>query len=127
MDSLVMPASKVLELLAQPVWVDELGDIHDQGIALLNAWSARVPMYGLSTSAPVGVGVLMLEVSVEWLTNESEDSAVEVSRSGVVKFMRGDDPWDAYMLALVRASSVWGLKLRVRTLEDDAVMRMLES
>ena len=110
----VMEARDVLEALRAPVIVDDLGDLRGVGRALLEAWRERVPGFGIDMQTSFGSGeaerLCSVGIVVEWIERPGDDCTTPVSRQGIAAVRDGEDPWDAYLLAVTRASWLWGLE-----------------
>ena len=125
----VMESSYVLEALRAPVFVDDLGDFRAVGRALLEAWRERVPGFGVEIQISFGSEeveqLCTVGIVVQWLARTADDYAMSVSREGIAAIKDGEDPWDAYMLAVTRASWLWGLEAREMTPGDQQLKALL--
>ena len=50
---------------------------------------------------------------------------MSVSRQGIAAIKDGEGPWDAYLLAVTRASRLWGLAAREMTKSDHQLKSLL--
>ena len=125
----VMESSYVLEALRAPVFVDDLEDFRAVGRALVEAWQERVPGFGVDMQISHGSGeaerLCSVGIVVQWLARTADDYAMSVSREGIAAIKDGEDPWDAYMLAITRASWLWGLEAREMTKSDHQLKTLL--
>ena len=125
----VMESSYVLEALRAPVFVDDLGDFRAVGRALLEAWRERVPGFGVEIQISFGSEeveqLCTVGIVVQWLARTADDYAMSVSREGIAAIKDGEDPWDAYMLAVTRASWLWGLEAREMSKSDHQLKTLL--
>ena len=127
--AVVMESSYVLEALRAPVFVDDLGDFRAVGRALLAAWRERVPGFGVDMQISHGSGeverLCSVGIVVEWIAAPEDDFTSTVSRQGIAAIKDGEDPWDAYVLAVTRASWLWGLEAREMTKSDHQLKSLL--
>lgn len=105
----------VLEALARPVYVDDPDDNAEVFEALLAAWRERVPAFETDEGAPAdGEPILFLVgIKVTWRYPDmklGEESGETLSRGACASLRDGVDPWDAFQLAFIRASHLWGLR-----------------
>ena len=125
----IMESSYVLEALRAPVFVDDLGDFRAVGRALLEAWQERVPGFGVDMQISHGSGeaerLCSVGIVVQWIAAPEDDFTSTVSRQGIAAIKAGEDPWDAYMLAVTRASWLWGLEAREMTPGDQQLKALL--
>ena len=125
----VMESSYVLEALRAPVFVDDLGDFRAVGRALLEAWRERVPGFGVDMQISHGSGevdrLCSVGIVVQWIAAGEDDFTSTVSRQGLAAIKAGEDPWDAYLLAVTRASWLWGLEAREMTKSDHQLKTLL--
>ena len=127
----VMEARDVLEALRGSVAVEDIGDLRAVGRALLEAWRERVPGFGIDMQTSFGSGeaerLCSVGIVVEWIARPGDDCTTSVSRQGIAAIRDGEDPWDAYLLAVTRASWLWGLEPRELTDLDQRIRAMLGS
>ena len=125
----VMESSHVLEALRPPVFVDDLTDFRAVGRALLEAWRERVPGFGVEIQISHGSEeveqLCTVGIVVQWFARPSDDYAMSVSREGIAAIKDGEEPWDACMLAVTRASWLWGLEAREMTKSDHQLEALL--
>ena len=125
----IMESSYVLEALRAPVFVDDLGDFRAVGRALLESWQERVPGFGVDMQISHGSGeaerLCSVGIVVQWIAAPEDDFTSTVSRQGIAAIKDGEDPWDAYMLAITRASWLWGLEAREMSKSDHQLKTLL--
>ena len=125
----IMDSSYVLEALRAPVVVDDLGDFRAVGRALLEAWRERVPGFGVDMQISHGSGeaerLCSVGIAVKWTAAPEDDFASTVSRQGMAAIRDGEDPWDAYLLAVTRASWLWGLEPKALTDQEQRIRTLL--
>ena len=125
----VMEARDVLEALRGPVAVEDIGDFRAVGRALLEAWRERVPGFGIDMQTSFGSGeaerLCSVGIVVEWIARPGDDFTTSVSRQGIAAVRDGEDPWDAYLLAVTRASWLWGLEPKALTDQEQRIRTLL--
>ena len=125
----IMDSSYVLEALRAPVFVHDLGDFRAVGRALLEAWRERVPGFGVDMQISHGSGeaerLCSVGIAVQWIAAPEDDFTSTVSRQGIATIKADKDPWDAYLLAVTRASWMWGLEAREMTKSDHQLKTLL--
>ena len=125
----IMESSYVLEALRAPVFVDDLGDFRAVGRALVEAWQERVPGFGVDMQISHGSGeaerLCSVGIVVQWIDLPEDDITSTISRQGIAAIKDGEDPWDAYMLAITRASWLWGLEAREMSKSDHQLKTLL--
>ena len=121
-------AHEVLAALTVPVIVDDPGDVEAVGQALLDAWRERAPLFGIDLQMDHGEGVWVYTVgiTVGMALKDFEEDRPIISRQGIARAGREDDPWTAYWQAFTRASWLWGLRARVATEADHTLRALLE-
>ena len=125
----VMESSYVLEALRAPVFVDDLGTSAPwaghcwrpggNGSQVL-VWRYRSALAPKRWNSSVPWG--------SWCSGSPEPqttTSMSVSREGIAAIKDGEDPWDAYMLAVTRASWLWGLEARKMTKSDHQLKALL--
>lgn len=110
----LLNADDVLEALARPVYVADPADTEEVFEALLEAWRDRVPAFETDEGSPQSeAGMFLVCIKVTWRYPDmklGEEGGETLSRGAVALIRKDDDPWDAYRLAFIRASHLWGLR-----------------